>query len=124
MRYMTIWTGWSRIVASVRTQSRSITMSVSAAALSGHTALVTGATAGFGRATAVELARNGAEIVVHGRSADRGRDVVDEITAANGQARFISADLVTVEGARSLADQAGRVDILVNNAGFSSWAPT
>ena len=99
-------------------------MSVSSAALSGHTALVTGATAGFGRASAVELARSGAEVVVHGRSADRGRDVVDEITAANGQARFISADLVTVEGARSLADQAGRVDILVNNAGFSSWAPT
>ena len=44
--------------------------------------------------------------------ADRGRDVVEELTAANGPARFIGADLGTVAGARSLADQAGKVDVL------------
>src|SRR5579875_2053644 len=99
-------------------------MSISSTSLSGQTALVTGATAGFGRATALELARHGAEVIVHGRSAERGDQVVKEITAADGSARFVGADLGTTDGARSLVERAGDVDILINNAGFSSWAPT
>ena len=99
-------------------------MSVSSNSLNGQTALVSGATAGFGRATVLELARHGAEVIVHGRSAERGDQVVQEITAAGGSARFIGADLGTTDGARSLVEQAGDVDVLINNAGFSSWAPT
>ncbi len=99
-------------------------MSISSTALSGQTALVTGATSGLGRAAALALARRGARVVLHGRSATRGSQVVDEITAADGQARFVSADLSTTDGARDLVDQAGEIDILVNNAGFSKWAPT
>ena len=99
-------------------------MSTSSNSLNGQTALVSGATAGFGRATALELARHGAEVVVHGRSAERGDQVVREIVAAGGSARFVSADLGTSDGARSLVKKAGDIDILVNNAGFSSWAPT
>lgn len=49
--------------------------------LTGLTALVTGATSGIGRAAAEELARHGAEVVVHGRDAARGSGVVDAITA-------------------------------------------
>jgi NAD(P)-dependent dehydrogenase (short-subunit alcohol dehydrogenase family) len=75
-------------------------------------ALVTGATSGLGRAIALQLAADGAEVVVHGRDAERGRETVAAITGAGGRARFISADL---------SDPA---DILVNNAGFSVFGPT
>ena len=50
--------------------------------LEGVSALVTGATSGIGRAAAEELGRHGAELIVHGRDADRGSAVVDTITAA------------------------------------------
>lgn len=99
-------------------------MSVSSASLRGQTALVTGATAGIGRATAIQLVRRGAEVLVHGRNPERGQAVVQEITAAGGSARFISADLSSAEGARRLVEDAGDIDVLVNNAGFSSWAPS
>jgi NAD(P)-dependent dehydrogenase (short-subunit alcohol dehydrogenase family) len=72
----------------------------------------------------MELARRGAQVLVHGRDSGRGGEVVREIAAAGGSARFISADLGSVEGARGLVAEAGDVDVLVNNAGFSSWAPT
>ena len=60
--------------------------------LEGLSALVTGATSGIGKA-AEELGRHGAEIVVHGRDADRGSAAVDTITAEGGKARFVAADL-------------------------------
>jgi NAD(P)-dependent dehydrogenase (short-subunit alcohol dehydrogenase family) len=99
-------------------------MSSSSQSLRGQMALVTGATAGLGRATAMELSRRGAELLVHGRDPQRGREVVQEITAAGGVGRFIAADLDSVDGARRLVQEAGTVDVLVNNAGFSSWGPT
>lgn len=92
--------------------------------LSGRTALVTGATAGIGRAIALQLAGAGAEVVVHGRSTARGRDVVDEIVAAGGRARFIGADLGDSRDVERLATEAGDVDILVNNAGVYQFLPT
>ncbi len=88
--------------------------------LSGKTALVTGATSGIGKATALSLAAHGATVLVHGRDPQRGEQTVKEIEAAGGSARFIPADLVDPAGAAQLAEQAGDVDILVNNAG-SSW---
>ena len=92
--------------------------------LAGQAALVTGATGGLGRAIALQLARNGADVLVHGRDAERGDRVVTEITDAGGRAGFLGADLEASGGARELADAAGDVDILVNNAGFSRWGPT
>jgi 2-deoxy-D-gluconate 3-dehydrogenase len=85
--------------------------------LTGLTALVTGATSGIGRASAQELARHGAEVIVHGRAAARGGEVTDMITADGGKARFIAADVTRPDELDSLVEQAGRVDILVNNAG-------
>ncbi len=92
--------------------------------LEGLSALVTGATSGIGRAAAHELGRHGAEVVVHGRDAARGAEVVDRITAEGGKARFAAADLSDPAQLDDLVEQAGTVDVLVNNAGFSWFGPT
>ena len=87
-------------------------------------ALVTGATSGIGRAIALQLARDGAEVIVHGRDAERGAETVDEIIAAGGRARFVGADLGKPAEVRRLAKDAGDVDVLVNNAGLALFGPT
>jgi NAD(P)-dependent dehydrogenase (short-subunit alcohol dehydrogenase family) len=87
-------------------------------------ALVTGATAGLGKAIALRLARDGAEVIVVGRNAVRGAETVDEINGAGGRARFIAADLNDLADIQRLAQDAGDIDVLVNNAGRSVWAPT
>jgi NAD(P)-dependent dehydrogenase (short-subunit alcohol dehydrogenase family) len=92
--------------------------------LEGSTALVTGATAGIGRAVALQLAQLGAEVVVHGRSEERGAKVVQEIQNARGKARFIAADLSDADDVRRLAAEAGPIDILINNAGVYKFGAT
>ncbi|WP_371402621.1 SDR family oxidoreductase [Kribbella sp. NBC_00662] len=92
--------------------------------LAGQTALVTGATAGIGRAIALRLAGLGAHVVLHGRDAERGARTVDEIIRAGGRARFLSADLTDAEETKCLAAEAGPVDILVNSAGVYSFTST
>ena len=92
--------------------------------LTGKTALVTGATAGIGYAIALQLAAQGAEVVVHGRNAERGAKTVQDIENAGGKARFVAADVANAADVRRLADEAGAVDILVNNAGIYRFAPT
>jgi len=94
------------------------------APLTDKTALVTGATSGIGHAVALQLARDGANIIVHGRDADRGEAVVGELVAIGVEARFISADLADAGGVASLAEQAADVDILVNAAGIYAFTPT
>jgi NAD(P)-dependent dehydrogenase (short-subunit alcohol dehydrogenase family) len=92
--------------------------------LEGKGALVTGATSGIGKATALELGRHGAKVIVHGRDAVRGEAVVDAITAEGGKAYFVAADLSDPAEVGEFVDQVGSVDILVNNAGFSWFGPT
>src|SRR2546429_7518269 len=92
--------------------------------LTGQRALVTGATSGIGRAVALQLARDGAEVLVHGRDEARGAETVDEITAAGGKASFVGADLGDSADVQWLAGEVGDVDILVNNAGIALFAPT
>jgi NAD(P)-dependent dehydrogenase (short-subunit alcohol dehydrogenase family) len=91
--------------------------------LGGQRALVTGATSGIGRAVALQLARDGAEVLVHGRDAARGADTVEEITASGGKASFVAADLGDAADVQRLSD-VGDVDILINNAGMALFAPT
>jgi NAD(P)-dependent dehydrogenase (short-subunit alcohol dehydrogenase family) len=92
--------------------------------LQGQRALVTGATSGIGRAVALQLARDGAEVLVHGRDAARGAQTVQEIAAAGGQASFVAADLGDAADVQRLASDVGDVDILINNAGISRFGPT
>ena len=92
--------------------------------LEGQRALVTGATSGIGRAVAIRLARDGAEVLVHGRDAARGAETVAEIADAGGRPSFVAADLGEVADIQWLAAEVGEVDILVNNAGISVFAPT
>src|ERR1700675_3824511 len=89
-----------------------------------HTALVTGATSGIGRAIAVQFARMGADVLVHGRDATRGGQVVGEIEGAGGMARFVAADLSDPADLQRLVEAVGDVDVLVNSAGFSWFGPT
>src|SRR6201984_2411095 len=92
--------------------------------LEGAKPLVTGATAGIGRAVALQLGQLGAEVIVHGRSPERGAKVVQEIQNAGGKARFIAADLADADDVRRLATEAGQVDILINNAGVYKFGTT
>jgi NAD(P)-dependent dehydrogenase (short-subunit alcohol dehydrogenase family) len=84
--------------------------------------LVTGSTGGLGREVARSLASRGAHVIVHGRSEERGRELVREIEAAGqGSARFYVADLAYLdevrELGRSILRDYDRLDVLVNNAG-------
>jgi NAD(P)-dependent dehydrogenase (short-subunit alcohol dehydrogenase family) len=92
--------------------------------LEGISAPVTGASSGIGKAAAGELARRGAEVIVHGRDPARGPAVAGAITAEGGTARFVAADLSDLAQLDDLAGRAGTVDVLVNNAGFSWFGPT
>jgi NAD(P)-dependent dehydrogenase (short-subunit alcohol dehydrogenase family) len=90
--------------------------------LAGRTALVTGSTEGIGAGVAAAFAAEGAHVIVTGRSAQRGDEVVKRIVADGGRAEFVRADLADGASAVSaLADEAtsrlgGHLDILVNNA--------
>jgi NAD(P)-dependent dehydrogenase (short-subunit alcohol dehydrogenase family) len=92
--------------------------------LHGLKALVTGATSGLGRAIALQLARDGADVTVHGRDAARGVQTVEEIQLQGGRAHFVAADLNDAASVTRLAKEVGDIDILVNNAGIAVWGPT
>ena len=80
------------------------------------TALVTGATSGIGRATARRLARDGWTVIVHGRNAERGGEVVAQIEVQGGRARFVAADLADMAdapGGGSLAFTGRSLQIIV-----------
>jgi 3-oxoacyl-[acyl-carrier protein] reductase len=96
--------------------------------LSGKTALVTGASRGIGRASALALAKAGAQVLVHyGQGKGEAQRVVEEISGAGGRAEMVAADLAAADGAGKLARQVraivgDRLDILVANAGVSKAA--
>ncbi|RKT22688.1 NAD(P)-dependent dehydrogenase (short-subunit alcohol dehydrogenase family) [Paraburkholderia sp. RAU2J] len=96
--------------------------------LTGKTALVTGASRGIGRASALALARAGAQVLVHYSTGEKEAEaVVAEIRAAGGAAQKVAADLRDADGAHLLAKRVRevighRLDILVANAGVSRAA--
>ncbi|MFY1671308.1 SDR family NAD(P)-dependent oxidoreductase [Plantactinospora sp. WMMB334] len=80
--------------------------------------LVTGAGSrgGIGAAIGHAFARDGATVLITGRHQERGDEVVADIRAAGGEARFILADLSELEDVDRIIKEAGEVDVLVNNA--------
>jgi len=93
-----------------------------APSMEGKTVLITGSTDGLGRETARVLASRGAFVIVHGRNAERGKALVNEITkSGKGRARFYAADFASLTAVRAFADSVSanhpHLDLLVNNAG-------
>lgn len=84
--------------------------------------LVTGATSGIGRATALAFAQQGAQVIAAGRRADAGARLVDDIARAGGRARFVATDVTVPDEITRLhaaiAQGFGRLDVAFNNAGF------
>lgn len=93
--------------------------------LRGRLILITGATAGIGRALAIHAAGHGAQVILHGRDVRKLEELYDEIEALDGAPRPSIAvmDLATADAnayqtlAESLTEEFGRLDGLVNNAG-------
>lgn len=93
--------------------------------LTGTTHVVTGATAGIGRETALELARSGAQVVLAVRSTERGEHVADQIRSRISRAQHPGGvevahlDLADLSSVRGFADSWGerQIDVLINNAG-------
>ncbi len=90
-------------------------------------ALVTGATAGLGRAVADALADHGMHVLVHGRDAKRAAAVVDQISKSGGTAQAVLADLASLDQVRKLADRItadhNAITLLINNAGVGAGRP-
>ncbi len=91
--------------------------------LTGQRALVTGSSRGIGRAIAMQLAEEGVEVAINGRTDDTVQAVIAEIAAAGGKAVAVLGDVTTPKGAtavvNSAAEQLSGLDIVVNNVGGS-----
>jgi NAD(P)-dependent dehydrogenase (short-subunit alcohol dehydrogenase family) len=92
--------------------------------LEGKQVLITGSTAGIGLATAEAFAREGARVIVNGRTEERVAAAAARVRAAvpGTEVRGVAADLSTADGAQAVISAAPEVDVLVNNVGM--FAPT
>jgi NAD(P)-dependent dehydrogenase (short-subunit alcohol dehydrogenase family) len=90
--------------------------------MTGRSAIVTGATSGMGRATALLFAGEGATVVANGRNEERGRSLMDEIRAAGGRAAFVPGDVSLPETSDRLVEacqrEFGGVDTIICFAGM------
>ena len=95
--------------------------------LAGKVAIVTGATSGIGRASAILFAQEGAKVVAVGRRAELGATLIEEIKANGGEAVYVQADMLKEEDMdkvlQAAVDTYGKIDILYNNAGIAFSAP-
>ena len=89
--------------------------------ISGKHVLITGASAGIGKATARDLAERGAVLTLAGRSEHKTRQVIEEIAAGGGTARFLQIDLASPSSVREAAEEflslRQPLNVLINNAG-------
>jgi NAD(P)-dependent dehydrogenase (short-subunit alcohol dehydrogenase family) len=90
--------------------------------LSGRAGIITGATSGIGKATALLFADEGADLIITGRRAELGESVSDEIRQKGGRCVFVQADHSKADDCSRVVERTlveyGRVDILFNNAGI------
>ena len=95
--------------------------------LKGKVAFITGSSSGIGASIARTLAHEGATVIVHGRNAERTKQVADEINEQGGKAFAVIGSLSEEVSAKTVVEEAlkaaGRIDILVNNAGGTDAAP-
>src|SRR5580704_12297915 len=93
--------------------------------LEGKRAFVTGSTAGIGYAIAEALAREGAEVIVNGRTEERVEQAIRSIRTAHPQAKVegLAADLANADGVRVAVERLPDADILVNNLGIFEPKP-
>jgi short-subunit dehydrogenase len=113
-----IWDYWERNLDPDLFKDRSL-----AGAVRGKIVLITGASSGIGRATAVKVADAGATVLLVARSVEKLEETKEEIVAAGGVAHIHRCDLAEVEDVQRMAEEVltyhGHVDVLVNNAGRS-----
>jgi short-subunit dehydrogenase len=113
-----LWDYWERNLDPDLFKDRSLS-----AAVRGKIVLITGASSGIGKATAVKVADAGATVLLVARSLDKLEETKDEIVAAGGTAHIHQCDLSDIEDIERMAEEVltyhGHVDILVNNAGRS-----
>jgi short-subunit dehydrogenase len=113
-----VWDYWERNLDPDLFKDRSL-----AGAVRGKIVLITGASSGIGKATAVKVADAGATVLLVARSVDKLEETKEEIHAAGGTAHIHRCDLADIEDIERMAEEVltyhGHVDILVNNAGRS-----
>ena len=113
-----VWDYWERNLDPDLFKDRSLS-----AAVRGKVVLITGASSGIGKATAVKVADAGATVLLVARSVDKLEETKAEIEAAGGIAHIHRCDMSDIEDIERMAEEVlayhGQVDILVNNAGRS-----
>ncbi|HET6997296.1 MAG TPA: SDR family oxidoreductase [Solirubrobacterales bacterium] len=113
-----VWDYWERNLDPDLFKDRSLS-----GAVRGKVILITGASSGIGRATALKVADAGATVLLVARSAEKLEETRDEIAAAGGSAHIHRCDMSDIEDIERMAEEVlgyhGHVDILVNNAGRS-----
>jgi NAD(P)-dependent dehydrogenase (short-subunit alcohol dehydrogenase family) len=113
-----VWDYWERNLDPDLFKDRSLS-----AAVRGKVVLITGASSGIGKATAVKVADAGATVLLVARSIDKLEETKDEIVAAGGTAHIHQCDMADIEDIERMAEEVlayhGHVDVLVNNAGRS-----
>lgn len=82
--------------------------------------LITGATSGIGRATALKLAKPQTQIIITGRRAERLQEIAQEIQARGAECQTLCFDVRSEEECRQYLEPLGNVDVLVNNAGLAA----